>query len=154
MPNDEFELYDLRVEVVAPPGARVMCNAKVGDWFEVHGDYDSRSISVYALVENCRVLRRKLVYCSDNRTSMRTLAPCLSECLDLRPNDLKREAGNPLDGLVSSEGNICDHVGFGSLKHDDVASLSVRRVHRRLDFSRLGAPRGSRYEPLWWRHLL
>jgi hypothetical protein len=123
-------------------------------WFEVHGDYDSRSISVYALVENCRVLRRKLVYCSDNRTSMRTLAPCLSECLDLRPNDLKREAGNPLDGLVSSEGNICDHVGFGSLKHDDVASLSVRRVHRRLDFSRLGAPRGSRYEPLWWRHLL
>jgi uncharacterized repeat protein (TIGR04076 family) len=38
MANEEFELYDLRVEVVAPEGAKVLCNAKVGDWFEVRGE--------------------------------------------------------------------------------------------------------------------
>ena len=33
-----FELFDLRVEVVAPPGARLWCGSAVGDWFEVHGE--------------------------------------------------------------------------------------------------------------------
>jgi uncharacterized repeat protein (TIGR04076 family) len=53
MPNDEFELYDLRVEVVAPPGARIMCNAKVGDWFEVRGEMlhlpPGQGFSMYSL---------------------------------------------------------------------------------------------------------
>ena len=35
---DGFELYDLRVEVVAPPGAKLYCNSEPGDWFEVHGE--------------------------------------------------------------------------------------------------------------------
>lgn len=33
-----FELYDLRMEVVAPPGARLICNSKVGDYFEMRGE--------------------------------------------------------------------------------------------------------------------
>ena len=36
--EDRFELFDLRVEVVAPEGARIQCNARVGDWFEVRGE--------------------------------------------------------------------------------------------------------------------
>jgi uncharacterized repeat protein (TIGR04076 family) len=36
--DDSFELYDLKVEVVAPPGAKLWCNAKVGDHFEVRGE--------------------------------------------------------------------------------------------------------------------
>jgi uncharacterized repeat protein (TIGR04076 family) len=36
--DDRFELFDLRVEVVAPEGARIQCNANVGDWFEVRGE--------------------------------------------------------------------------------------------------------------------
>jgi uncharacterized repeat protein (TIGR04076 family) len=37
MPTDTFELYDLRVEVVA--GDRPMvCGHREGDWFEVHGE--------------------------------------------------------------------------------------------------------------------
>ena len=36
--DDRFELFDLRVEVVAPEGARIQCNARVGDWFEVRGE--------------------------------------------------------------------------------------------------------------------
>ena len=38
MTDDTFELYDLRVEVVAPDGARNLCNARAGDWFEVRGE--------------------------------------------------------------------------------------------------------------------
>lgn len=33
-----FDLYDLRVEVVAPPGARLWCGSRAGDWFEVRGE--------------------------------------------------------------------------------------------------------------------
>ena len=49
----EFELYDLRVEVVAPPDSRVMCNAKIGDWFEVRGEVlhfpPGQGFSMYSL---------------------------------------------------------------------------------------------------------
>ncbi|MCP4307759.1 MAG: TIGR04076 family protein, partial [bacterium] len=37
MADDTFELYDLRVEVVAPKGARIYCG-KPGDWFELRGE--------------------------------------------------------------------------------------------------------------------
>jgi uncharacterized repeat protein (TIGR04076 family) len=36
--DDSFELYDLKVEVVAPEGAKIYCNSKPGDWFEVRGE--------------------------------------------------------------------------------------------------------------------
>jgi uncharacterized repeat protein (TIGR04076 family) len=36
--DDSFELHDLRVEVVAPAGAKIYCNSKPGDWFEVRGE--------------------------------------------------------------------------------------------------------------------
>lgn len=36
--DDWFELFDLRVEVVAPLGARITCSQKVGDYFEAHGE--------------------------------------------------------------------------------------------------------------------
>jgi hypothetical protein len=38
MTDDSFELYDLRVEVVAPEGASLRCSATVGDWFELRGE--------------------------------------------------------------------------------------------------------------------
>ena len=36
--SDEFELYDLRVEAVIPPGATVYCGAREGDYFELKGE--------------------------------------------------------------------------------------------------------------------
>ena len=36
--NGFFELFDLRVEVVAPAGARLWCGSRPGDYFEVHGE--------------------------------------------------------------------------------------------------------------------
>jgi uncharacterized repeat protein (TIGR04076 family) len=51
--DDHFELYDLRVEVVAPVGARVLCHARVGDWFEVRGEMlhfpPGQGFSLYSL---------------------------------------------------------------------------------------------------------
>ena len=49
--DDHFELYDLRVEVVAPAGATIQCNAKPGDWFEVRGEllHFGQPFSMYSL---------------------------------------------------------------------------------------------------------
>ena len=51
--NDSFQLYDLRVEVVCPPGERIMCGAKEGDHFTVQGEMlhlpDGQGVSFYSL---------------------------------------------------------------------------------------------------------
>ncbi len=48
-----FELYDLRVEVVAPPGATLYCGARPGDWFELRGEMlflpPGQGFSIYSL---------------------------------------------------------------------------------------------------------
>lgn len=48
-----FELYDLRVEVVAPAGARIYCGAKPGDHFVLEGEMLSlpagQGFSIYSL---------------------------------------------------------------------------------------------------------
>jgi uncharacterized repeat protein (TIGR04076 family) len=53
MADDGFELYDLRVEVVAPTGERIYCNARAGDSFEVHGEMlhfpSGQGFSLYSL---------------------------------------------------------------------------------------------------------
>lgn len=50
--NDEFELYDLRVEVTGDP-ERMVCSHRVGDYFELSGENltmpAGQSFSVYAL---------------------------------------------------------------------------------------------------------
>lgn len=50
--DDSFELYDLRVEIVAPPGAKIYCGT-VGDWFELRGEQlhmpPGQSFSIYSL---------------------------------------------------------------------------------------------------------
>lgn len=53
--DDSFELYDLRVEVVCPPGERIMCGAKDGDYFTLEGEMmylpPEQGISIYSLGE-------------------------------------------------------------------------------------------------------
>jgi uncharacterized repeat protein (TIGR04076 family) len=54
MPMDDgFELWDLRVEVVAPEGAKLWCGAKPGDHFELRGEMlhlpPGQGFSVYSL---------------------------------------------------------------------------------------------------------
>jgi uncharacterized repeat protein (TIGR04076 family) len=51
--DDTFELYDLRVEVVAPEGGKIFCGAKPGDYFELRGEMlhlpPGQGISIYSL---------------------------------------------------------------------------------------------------------
>ncbi len=53
MSDDSFELHDLHVEVLAPPGARILCGAKPGDHFELRGEMlhlpDGQGFSIYSL---------------------------------------------------------------------------------------------------------
>ncbi len=51
--DDAFQLYDLRVEVICPPGQRIMCGAKEGDYFTLEGEMlylpPGQGISIYSL---------------------------------------------------------------------------------------------------------
>ena len=54
--NDEdgsFDLYDLRVEVVCPPGARILCGATAGDYFTLQGEMlylpPGQGFSIYSI---------------------------------------------------------------------------------------------------------
>ena len=51
--DDSFELYDLRVEVTAPPGSPIHCGAKPGDYFEMRGEMihfpPGQGFSIYSL---------------------------------------------------------------------------------------------------------
>ena len=53
MREDEFELWDLRVEKIAPDGARLYCGARPGDHFELHGEMlhlpPGQGFSIYSL---------------------------------------------------------------------------------------------------------
>lgn len=50
--DDDFELYDLRVEIVAPEGAKIYCGTP-GEWFELRGEQlqmpPGQSFSIYSL---------------------------------------------------------------------------------------------------------
>jgi uncharacterized repeat protein (TIGR04076 family) len=51
--DDSFELYDLRVEVIVPPGGAIHCGAKPGDNFELRGEMlylpPGQGFSIYSL---------------------------------------------------------------------------------------------------------
>ncbi|CAN5282604.1 TIGR04076 family protein [soil metagenome] len=61
--NDSFELYDLRVEVIAPEGARLFCGAKPGDHFELKGEMlhlpAGQGFSIYSLAAVLPLLAAK-----------------------------------------------------------------------------------------------
>lgn len=63
MPDDSFELYDLRVEVTAPDGGIIYCGAKVGDYFELRGEMlhlpPGQGISIYTLASVLPLLAAK-----------------------------------------------------------------------------------------------
>ena len=51
--DDSFQLYDLRVEAICPPGERIMCGAKIGDHFLLQGEMlylpPGQGFSIYSL---------------------------------------------------------------------------------------------------------
>jgi uncharacterized repeat protein (TIGR04076 family) len=61
--DDSFELYDLRVEVVAPEGGPILCGAQPGDHFELRGEMlhlpPGQGISIYSLASVLPLLAAK-----------------------------------------------------------------------------------------------
>jgi uncharacterized repeat protein (TIGR04076 family) len=61
--DDHFELYDLRVEVVAPVGARLYCGAVPGDYFELRGEMltlpPGQGMSIYSIASAIPFLAAK-----------------------------------------------------------------------------------------------
>jgi uncharacterized repeat protein (TIGR04076 family) len=62
-PDDGFELWDLRVEVVAPEGAKIWCGAEPGDHFELRGEMlhlpPGQGFSIYSLAAVLPLLAAK-----------------------------------------------------------------------------------------------
>ncbi|KAJ4421526.1 hypothetical protein N0V82_003664 [Gnomoniopsis sp. IMI 355080] len=73
--DDSFELYDLRVEVVCPPGERIMCGAKEGDFFTLEGEMlylpPGQGISIYSLASVLPLLaaKQRVTHANDWMTS-------------------------------------------------------------------------------------
>ena len=61
--DDSFELFDLRVEAIVPPGAKVYCGARDKDYFEVRGEMltlpPDQGISIYSLASVLPLLAAK-----------------------------------------------------------------------------------------------
>ena len=61
--DDSFTLQDLKVEVVAPPDARVFCGAQVGDSFELRGEMlhlpPGQGFSIYSIAAVLPLLAAK-----------------------------------------------------------------------------------------------
>jgi uncharacterized repeat protein (TIGR04076 family) len=61
--DDSFELYDLRVEVVAPPGEPIFCGATPGEYFELRGELlflpPGQGFSIYSLASVLPLLAAK-----------------------------------------------------------------------------------------------
>ena len=58
-----FDLWDLRVEVVGPVGGPIYCGAKLGDYFELHGEMLSlpagQGFSLYSIAAVLPLLAAK-----------------------------------------------------------------------------------------------
>lgn len=63
MPDDHFDLWDLRIEVTAPEGGAIYCNATPGDWFELRGEMlylpPGQGFSIYSLAAVLPLLAAK-----------------------------------------------------------------------------------------------
>jgi uncharacterized repeat protein (TIGR04076 family) len=61
--DESFDLWDLRVETVVPPGAKVYCGAGAGDYFELKGEIltlpPGQGISIYSLAAVLPLLAAK-----------------------------------------------------------------------------------------------
>ena len=59
----EFELYDLRVEVIGPPDQPIYCGARLGDYFELQGEMlrlpPGQGFSIYSLAALLPLLAAK-----------------------------------------------------------------------------------------------
>ena len=63
VPDDGFDLFDLRVDLVVPEGLPIYCGARAGDYFELRGEMLSlppgQGVSIYSLAAVLPLLAAK-----------------------------------------------------------------------------------------------
>ncbi|KAG8156594.1 hypothetical protein KVR01_013545 [Diaporthe batatas] len=111
--DDSFELYDLRIEVVCPPGERIMCGAKEGDYFSLEGEMmylpPGQGISIYSLASVLPLLaaKQRVTHVNDWMTSDALIAcpdpNCKSQLKIVRTG--KRRFSHAETTVVGLEGN-------------------------------------------------
>ena len=73
--DDGFDLYDLRVEAIVPPGAKAFCGARDRDYFELRGEMltlpPGQGFSIYSLAAVLPLLaaKQRLTHANDWMTS-------------------------------------------------------------------------------------
>ncbi|KAI3392594.1 hypothetical protein diail_5468 [Diaporthe ilicicola] len=111
--DDSFELYDLRIEIVCPPGERIMCGAKEGDYFTLEGEMmylpPGQGISIYSLSSVLPLLaaKQRVTHANDWMTSDALIAcpdpNCKSKLRIVRTG--KRNFSHAETTVVGVEGN-------------------------------------------------
>jgi len=113
--DDSFELYDLRVEVVAPEGAKLYCGAKVGDYFELKGEMlylpEGQGISIYSLAGVLPLLaaKQRETHAHDWMTSDAEVACADPNC----PSRLR-----------------ITRLGKRRFRHSETTAVKLDKVHR------------------------
>ena len=73
--DDGFDLYDLRVEAIVPPGAKALCGARDRDYFELRGEIltlpPGQGFLIYSLAAVLPLLaaKQRLTHANDWMTS-------------------------------------------------------------------------------------
>jgi uncharacterized repeat protein (TIGR04076 family) len=111
VPDDTFELYDLRVRIEEIRGT-CTCDHQVGQYFELKGGKLSlppgQSFCLYALASTLPLLP----------TKQRTLHPN-----DWMSTDARVVCPDPLCGVVM----LIERVGTRTVHHDDVSAVRLNR---------------------------
>ncbi len=98
-PDDGFDLFDLRVDMVVPEGVPIYCGAKPGDYFELRGEMltlpPNQGISIYSLAAVLPLLaaKQRLTHANDWMTTDTEIAcpdPNCGSRLRIRRMGLRR----------------------------------------------------------------
>jgi uncharacterized repeat protein (TIGR04076 family) len=129
--DDSFQLYDLRVEVICPPGERILCGAKNGDHFVLEGEMlrlpPDQGFSIYSLgpkLNRVAVIAQKLTFLLEFSGAVLPLLAAKQRVTS--PNDWMNT-----DAEVACPDPHCPsrlkitRIGLRTLKHGDVTAVPL-----------------------------
>ncbi|OHW98378.1 4fe-4s iron-sulfur binding protein [Colletotrichum incanum] len=130
-PEDAFELYDLRVEVVCPPGQRIMCGAKEGDYFTLKGEMlylpPDQGISIYSLCES-------RIICSFRNKSLIIWIASVLPLLPAKQRVTSKNDWMSTDALIACPDPCCPsqlkiiRVGIRTFRHSETTAVPLSSV--------------------------
>ncbi len=136
LPDDTFQLYDLRVDVICPEGEKPICGAKPGDYFTLQGEMlylpPGQGISIYSL---CKFL---------DLSSIVFESPQAAAILPLLP--AKQRMTHPNDWITTDTDVACpdphcksklriSRTGIRSFKHAETTVVPLKETPKILGWS-------------------